>query len=153
MRKINKEQANERLGDIGEKIIANFLSSQGKKIELSLDKFDKYKDMLVDGQIVEVKTETPFVSECAFTIAPNQLAKCKNADHFYVVTSQWPGRPSSFDFKIYKVRNDFKHKTYITRKHGKTMVLIPIRQAAVSFVKDLTEYEAKALAKYTITDY
>ena len=56
------------LGMIGERIVASILRGNGHLVEESLNVFDTEKDMLVDGNPVEVKTQVPYVIEDSFAV-------------------------------------------------------------------------------------
>ena len=73
------------LGTIGEKIVANYMSRIGRIVEVATDPFDSTKDMKVNGKSLEVKTQVPFCTKKGFSIKPNQLPKCLNADYFVIV--------------------------------------------------------------------
>ena len=59
------------LGEIGEKIVANYMNRQGCIVEQSLDPFDSQKDMKIDGKSLEVKTQVPYVLKKCFTLEIN----------------------------------------------------------------------------------
>lgn len=54
---VNKENELKKtlLGILGEKIVAKYLRDKGHEVNESLYMFDSSKDMLVDGNCVEVK--------------------------------------------------------------------------------------------------
>lgn len=150
---ITKNQKNDMLGRIGEKIVANFLTSQGKFVQESVDPFDSVKDLIVDGKTVEVKTQAPFVIENAISFRENQLKKCRNVDEFYVLVAPLHDRHFKYEGCILKI----DPKTFKTRmrktKDGRSMLLISIIQDAVSIVKKITDEEMNLLRKYTTSEY
>ena len=66
---ITETEKKVKLGNYGEILLAEILRSQGYDVKLSLDAFDKVKDMTVNGATVEVKTQVPWYVQKAFTIA------------------------------------------------------------------------------------
>lgn len=146
------EKRNE-MGLVGEKIVTNMLSSLGLKVEHSVNKYDREKDMLVDGYKVEVKTVTPYVKKNCFSFRPNQLKKCTSVDVLYFVSVPHPKYPHKSDGWIYRADTKaFNTITYTTRG-GVDMVGIPIDQAAIIPVKKMSDDEINELKKYTVTQY
>ena len=137
-----------RLGDMGERIVANYLNEKGCKVKLSTDPYDSKKDMRVDGKTCEVKTQVPYVLKNGFTIKPNQLPKCLNADYFVIVQA-----PCDYLDKaaIWKIKKGFKYRSIIT-KDGREMILIPWDQEAVVKKMDIVGEEKELLRKYS-TNY
>ena len=155
MKVFTSEELMSELGLAGEKIIANYFSEQGQKVKHSVDKFDREKDMLIEGVMtVEVKTQQPYVKMNALTFRPNQLRKCRNVNELYFVTAKAQISPSyKWNNCIFKVDpKNFVTKSYTT-SYGVDMVAIPIEQEAVQFVKKLSEEEGRELAKYTQSNY
>lgn len=68
---------------LGEKIVAKYLRDQGKLVEESLDVFDSEKDMIVDGNNVEVKTQAPLFYYDSFGVNLNQVKKLENSYRVY----------------------------------------------------------------------
>ena len=85
---MNKEAELKRtlLGMLGEKIVAKYLRDCGHSVNESLYMFDTSKDMEVDGNNVEVKTQTPFLIHDAFGISINQMNKIQNSHRVYWVS-------------------------------------------------------------------
>jgi len=151
---MKSDQKIDIIGRIGEKIVVNYLNSQGQKVQESLDHFDREKDLLSDGKKIEVKTQQPFVVKNAFTFGTNQLRKCRSVDELYIVSI-----PPKMDFHykwggwLFKVDpKTFKESRYTT-KFGKEMVVIKIEQPAVKPLKKLSEEEISELVKYTESAY
>jgi len=75
------EKKTDKMGTIGEKIVADFLTNKyNAEVVISKDKYDSVKDMTVNGQSCEVKTQVPWITENAFSVKRNQLKKCNNAE-------------------------------------------------------------------------
>jgi len=151
---MDKSYKNDKLGQIGERIVANHLSKQGKCIEFSTDLYDREKDFLADGRKIEVKTQVPFISKKSFTFKPSQFIKCRTVDDWYVVAIQANFHACDFVNKIYHVTpKSFLYEEYEIRSDRRKMILIPINQPAVTFVADIRPEDLKELLKYTNTEY
>lgn len=141
------------LGRIGEKIIANIFSQHGAEITESIDPYDSVKDMVIDGETVEVKTQVPFIREKSFTIKKNQLRKCRNVDRLFFVSVPAPRHTTKWDGLVFSVNP----KTFITREHttndGRTMTLIPIEQEAVRMIHEVDDTTLSNLRRYTTSQY
>jgi len=136
------------LGTIGEKIVANYMSRIGRIVEVATDPFDSTKDMKVNGKSLEVKTQVPFCTKKGFSIKPNQLPKCLNADYFVIVQA-----PCDYLDKaaMWKIKKGFKYE--LTKmKNGDERYLIPWDQEAVVKKMDIVGEEKELLRKYS-TNY
>jgi hypothetical protein len=87
------------IGKIGENLVRNSLLKDYKNVTLSENKFDSVKDMIADGQTVEVKTLVPIRIENAFCIGSNQITKCLNVDRFMVVEISREDNIKIYEFK------------------------------------------------------
>ena len=133
------------LGNAGEKIVANYLSSKKINVEYSVDPYDNQKDMTINNKSLEVKTQVPFVFKNSFTIEDNhQLKKCKNAD--YLVFVQAPCSKLN-EAAIYQVSKGFKYSKYTTKK-GDKMILLPINQNAVAKINEIKGSNKEILRKF-----
>ena len=136
------------LGTIGEKIVANYMSRIGRIVEVATDPFDSTKDMKVNGKSLEVKTQVPYIIKKGFTIKPNQLQKCLNADHFVIVQAPCTHLDEA---AILSIRKGFKYE--LTKmKNGDERYLIPWDQEAVVKKMDIVGEEKELLRKYS-TNY
>jgi hypothetical protein len=73
------------IGKIGEKLVQNSLLKKDHKIvTLSEDRYDPEKDMIADGQYVQVKTLVRIINENAFSIGSDQ-EKHLNVDRLMFV--------------------------------------------------------------------
>ena len=136
------------LGTIGEKIVANYMSRIGRIVEVAIDPFDSTKDMKVNGKSLEVKTQVPYIIKKGFTIKPNQLQKCLNADHFVIVQAPCTHLDEA---AILSIRKGFKYE--LTKmKNGDERYLIPWDQEAVVKKMDIVGEEKELLRKYS-TNY
>ena len=142
----------ERLGKAGESIISNYFSGQGMKVEISVNQFDSQKDMIVEGKVVEVKTQVPFVTKDSFTFKPNQLKKCVNADEVYFISVPTVKRHFS-EGKVYVIKgSEIQYKKHKT-KDGREMILIPINQDAMKEVFEVSEQDKKLLVQYSSSNW
>jgi len=145
----------EILGKTGEKIVSNWLSRNGHLVEMSLDNYDRTKDMIVDGdRLVEVKTEQPYVYKDCVSFRKTQLTKCSKVDDLYVVTSPALINPRyKHNGKIFRIDPKSFHSFSYRTKFGIEMVGIPFDQPAVEEVYVLSEQERNELMKYSHSEY
>ena len=145
---LTPDQRKTILGRMGEICVANWANSESKSVFLSIDPFDSTKDMTIDGQTVEVKTQVPWVSERAFTIGQNQLEKCQNVDNLYFVALL---SPSGFEYSgqghIFKADKNFFWELKTT-KSGKKQISIPINQAALNKVYRISSSDLNTMMRY-----
>ena len=97
---MNKEQMMVELGSIGEEVVADLYRRQGCEVSLSENKYDSVKDMLIDGQTCEVKTQMPFFYKRMFTIKVNQYFKCMNSD--MLIWVETPSKHNDYRIDIYE---------------------------------------------------
>lgn len=139
----------EMLGRAGETIIANYCTSAGQKVVMSVDQYDSNKDMTVDGLMIEVKTQVPFVYKNAFTFRKNQLRKCTNADLVLFISVPARDKPHHSYGKVYMIKSEkLQYSDYIT-KDGREMILIPINQKDMEEFFILTKEECDILQRYS----
>jgi len=117
-----------KLGELGERIIAQFFRSKRggeKEITESLDPYDYTKDMVIDGKTVEIKTQVPFYNKNCFSFKTNQLKKCLSVDIVYFVSV--PKNPNHHSAGcIYEwIPNEDQVERYTT-KDNRQMVSISI---------------------------
>lgn len=79
------------LGALGEKIVRYCAQQNGLMVEESLSLYDSNKDLKIDGKTCEVKTQSRFFVEDAFTVKYNQVEKCSNVDLLYFVETPHKG--------------------------------------------------------------
>lgn len=82
---MNRSQRVEMLGAIGEGIVRRFFQAQGCQVQMSEDKFDAEKDMIVDGKTVEVKTLLPIYKYNSFCLPLQQSKKCESVDRLIFI--------------------------------------------------------------------
>ena len=153
MSKLSREQMMESLGTVGEKLTSNYFTKAGFKVETSPFKYDKEKDMIIDGINVEVKTQAPFSKLDAFTFNPSQLYKCTSVGCLIFVAAPHPTFRHYADGWIYQaIPGEFKHYNYNDKK-GNPRIVIPIKQDALKPLFQVTPEEAAELTRYVYTEY
>jgi hypothetical protein len=140
-----------RLGKMGEICVGNWASTQGKVVIHAIDPYDSQKDLVIDGVSVEVKTQTPYINEMAFSIRPNQIRKCRAVDELYFVALPSPQARFFYEGQcwVYKVDpKAFIHREIVTRG-GKTMILVDIKQPAVVPVVEISPEDVDLMMRYS----
>jgi hypothetical protein len=123
------------LGMVGERIVAYFLRKQGHDIEESLDPFDTEKDMLMDGQRIEVKTQVPFVLEDSFGVHPTQLKKLRGNHRVYFVSVSPSNNVDPNAGCIYELDSTVEFKCHRRRvTNGREVLCIPRNQSAMKII-------------------
>lgn len=123
-----------QLGMAGEKLVSSYFRSLGHTVEESLSTYDSVKDMIVDGETCEVKTQQPFHIENAFTMKENQLTKCRNVAKLVFVEA--PSH-SSNSIKIWDApKGDRKFSTKITKDGRKMFMLDKGRMNLLHTIED-----------------
>jgi hypothetical protein len=91
---VTPSQRKELLGAVGEGIVRRFFQSNGLSVQMSEDKFDAEKDMIVEGQTVEVKTLLPIYKYNAFCLPVQQSKKCEEVDRLIFI--EVPNLPEEY---------------------------------------------------------
>lgn len=108
------EQMKIKTGDLGEKLVARYYRDLGYTVEESLDLFDYEKDMMINNERCEIKTQQRWHRESAFTIKPNQLKKCQEVDILVIVET--PSKYNNMTVTLYEFpkdkRNFYRRQTY-----------------------------------------
>jgi len=81
------------VGDLGEKIVKTSLEALGLQVMMSESQYDRIKDMVVEGETVEVKTLTLIKKYQAYCIEPNQWKKLDNVNRLFFVVIPNYGNP------------------------------------------------------------
>ncbi len=143
------------LGTVGEKICAAFLNRKGHVVNLSLDPFDRRKDMMIDNKYTaEVKTEQPYIMKNCLSFRLTQLRKCQEVDVLFFVTIP-PKLNENYKHggKIFMVQpKKFTYFEYETKQRIK-MYGIPFEQDAVQQIYTLTADERRELIRYSESAY
>ena len=111
-----------QLGMLGEALVANHFG-----VPVNENFFDTQKDLMINGETVEVKTQNRHPSKNLLTIsAPNgnvglsNFAKCFHVDHLIFVEYS-----TGDTINIWECTDRMNFQTYVT-KQGKAMVGFPI---------------------------
>jgi hypothetical protein len=109
---LNRNKRIEKLGDIGEQIVARILRRLHKVIR-SADKYDHIKDMTVDGLTTEIKTLTYNFSTAGLWLDRKQWKKCDEAKRLFFVKVPFENSPL---IEIYECTNKNKHRLVHARE-------------------------------------
>jgi hypothetical protein len=105
------------IGKIGEKLVQDsLLKKEHKIVTLSEDRYDPEKDMIADGQYVQVKTLVRIINENAFCLGSDQ------EKHLHVARLMFVEISCRDDIKIYeseKPRETYRKFFKKTDKNGK----------------------------------
>jgi hypothetical protein len=142
------------LGIMGERIVAHTLRQQGHVVEESLNVFDTEKDMLVDNNPVEVKTQVPYMIEDSFAVFPNQLKKLKNCHRAYFVSvplkAEDPLAGGIFEIDL-KSEDVKAHR--VQRHDGVSVICFPRRQKEMKMIYQITDEGILEQLKKLSTSY
>ena len=141
------------LGGMGEKYVANWMAKEGRVVEQSLFYFDPEKDLMADGQTVEVKTMVPFVKALAFGVRESQLRKLREVDRIFFINIPAPSYTCKYDGWLMEVcPKTFKYKIFVTAD-GRRMVRIPMEQKAVTPIHKIDDKILKEMIKYSTSGF
>ena len=143
------------LGMIGERIVASYLRKNGHNVEESLNVFDMEKDMLVDGNKVEVKTQVPIVIEDSFGVTPSQMMKIKGSHRVYFVSVPLQNSNDELEGAIFELDPAdpmLKAHRWTTHK-GREMICFPRRQTAMKIIHHITDEKILKQLKMLSTSY
>lgn len=141
------------LGGMGEKYVANWMAKEGRVVEQSLFYFDPEKDLMADGQTVEVKTMVPFVKALAFGVRESQLRKLREVDRIFFINIPAPSYTCKYDGWLMEVcPKTFKHTIFVTAD-GRRMVRIPMEQKAVTPIHKIDDKILKEMIKYSTSGF
>lgn len=143
----------EQLGLAGEKIVANYFSSLGKKVELSINPFDSTKDLIVDGKHIEVKTQVPWCQKDSFTFRPNQLKKILASDLIIFISVPNTKMKHFSSGKVYECTPENMFYTKQLTRNDREMILVKINQESIKELFELSKAECKLLQKYSSSDW
>jgi hypothetical protein len=143
------------LGVIGERIVSSFLRKQGHEVEESLNVFDTEKDMLVDGQKVEVKTQVPIIMEDSFGVTMNQKPKIMSSHRVYFISVPLPKNQDDLEGGIFEMNpKDPMLKAHRWRTFsGREMLCFPRRQTAMKLIHRIDDEKVLKQLKDLSTSY
>jgi len=141
------------LGMLGERIIAKHLRERGHSVIESLNVFDSEKDLDVDGDKVEVKTQVPFLIKNAFSISPNQLNKIKNSKFVYWISVPPTKMPDSLAGFIFKMDPTVAKYERYKLKNGREMLAFKRNQLGMDIVDQIKDKSLLDHMKELSTSY
>lgn len=118
---LNESEKKTKTGDLGEKLVAKYFRGLGYDVEESLDLFDRKKDMMINEETCEVKTQQPWHSENAFSVKENQMKKCLSVDHLIFVET--PSENNNYEVKLYEFPKDKRQTKIRTTSDNRKMYL------------------------------
>ena len=110
------------LGNLGEKIVRHLAQEEGCVVKENPSLYDNTKDLTINGKSCEVKTQTRFVVERAFSVKENQVTKCNNVDLLYFVETPIEGDI----INIYECPKENRNFRTRPTKDGRLMYLLDI---------------------------
>jgi hypothetical protein len=133
---------NKELGNLGEKIIANYFNSKGVVAILSENPFDTEKDLTVDGKKVEVKTLVPMIKDDAFMVKNNQVDKIRQSYMTYFIAVPLRRLDNKYGGNVYELNPKIMITTSSVVPHlVEDNTCIPINQPAMSHIHTITDQE------------
>ena len=152
---MNRGFKQKAIGSIGEKILANFCSSQGFRVVWNTEEFG-YWDLEIDGVKSQVKTLTPFVKHDAWCISESKtgrnidnLLKCKT---LYIVSI-----PSIYshptDGKIFSLSTSHLSKSDLMLLEGSNNASMVIYRDNPNLIEvyKLNKEEIKSITEHKIS--
>jgi hypothetical protein len=129
-----------QLGQLGERIIADFLRKEGHQVSESLTNFDREKDMLAGDLKIEVKTQVPFFTQDAFSFRTSQEWKClESADVVYFVCVPLEKKDDPFAGCIFAMDPKKVKPRKFTTRDSREMILIDRVQEGMTVVHTITD--------------
>jgi hypothetical protein len=122
------------LGMLGEKIVAKHFRNNGHIVEESLDVFDSNKDMVVDGNSVEVKTNAPLIYYDSFSFPKSQYDKITNSHRVYWVSVPLQTKEDKFAGCIFEMDPKVAKLHKITFNSGQTIIGIKRQQEGMKVI-------------------
>lgn len=117
------------LGNLGEKIVRHLATRDGCTVEESLSLYDNTKDLRINGKTCEIKTQTRFRVERAFSVKGNQVRKCTEVDLLFFVETPDDGDVITV-FECPKEKRIWR--TRMT-KDGRKMYLLDISNMNIAY--------------------
>jgi ABC-type transport system involved in Fe-S cluster assembly fused permease/ATPase subunit len=113
-----------KTGDLGEKLVAKYFREIGQTVEESLDLFDRKKDMTINEETCEVKTQQRWHMENSFTIAKFQLNKCRSVDRLIFVET--PSKYNQDTVTLYEYPKEKRNFRLKNTSDGRSMYLLNV---------------------------
>ena len=122
------------LGMLGEKIVAKHFRDNGHQVEESLNVFDSDKDMIIDGNNVEVKTNAPLIYYDSFSFPKSQYNKIMNAHRVYWVSVPLQTKDDQFSGCIFEMDPKIAKLHTITFNSGQTTIGLKRQQEGMKII-------------------
>jgi hypothetical protein len=133
------------LGMLGEKIVAKYFRDAGCVVDESLNIFDSEKDMIIDGNNVEVKTNAPLIYYDSFSIPNGQYNKIMNSHRVYWISVPLQTKEDQFAGCIFEMDPKVAQLHNITFHTGNTITAIKRQQEGMKIIHKI---EDKALLNH-----
>jgi hypothetical protein len=119
----------EKLGRKGERLVEAFFEMQDCDVCMSGDKFDSYKDMTIDGETVEVKTQIPMIVKKSFMVNQDQYWKCSQVNRLFFIEIPYDNRyGKNSTVNIYECPPSNRDAEKYITKDGRHMLMYPIEE-------------------------
>ena len=122
------------LGMLGEKIVAKHFRDNGHQVDESLNIFDSDKDMIIDGNNVEVKTNAPLIYYDSFSFPKSQYNKIMNAHRVYWVSVPLQTKDDQFSGCIFEMDPKIAKLHTITFNSGQTTIGLKRQQEGMKII-------------------
>jgi hypothetical protein len=122
------------LGMLGEKIVAKHFRDNGHQVDESLNVFDSDKDMIIDGNNVEVKTNAPLIYFDSFSIPKGQYNKIMNSHRVYWVSVPLQTKDDQFSGCIFEMDPKIAKLHTITFNSGQTTIGLKRQQEGMKII-------------------
>jgi len=142
----------EDMGAIGEKIVADYWIAKGAPVEMSKDKYDRIKDMTINGITVEVKTQVIYVKENAFTVREDQIPKITQVGVVFWICVPNDERSSPHDGGVFMIKGK-SIKPRIVPQSDRTRKMIAVDIKYMERIFELTEDQITALKNCSISEW
>lgn len=101
--KLSDDARKIKLGNLGEAIIVNYFNRQGIQALLSENPIDAEKDITVDGNSCEIKTQQIQFVNNTFTFKNDQHFKMMNAHRVYLIVVPFKYRSHDAEGCVYEI--------------------------------------------------
>lgn len=127
------------LGMLGEKIVAKHFRDNGSTVEESLNIFDSEKDMVVDGNNIEVKTNAPLIYYDSFSFPKSQYNKIINSHRVYWVSVPLQTQEDQFAGCVFEMDPKVAKLHTITFNSGKTTIGLKRQQDGMKVIHKIED--------------
>ena len=134
------------LGKLGESLVMKYFVEKNCKVIPSVDQFDKEKDLIVDNEKFEIKTQVLWKQENAFTVERSQLTKCRNVSRLIWIEVPTPFSSENTPLYILEDLPIEKRQFRLKKtKNGKVMYLRDKKQ--MTLLETITDVKIISQAK------